>query len=79
MQGVKDWTVDCLKDPGTGYREWIKRVKDWAAACSKLKRRGKKTTLRVIELNSTLILPRPSHGGPTRFQLDSVKFEEYKV
>jgi len=89
MQGVKDWTIDCLKDPETGcregkgrekvmLREQTRHVKDWVAACLKLKRGKKTTMLRVIELNSALTPPRPASGNP-RFHLDSVKVEEYEV
>ena len=82
MQGVKDWTIDCLKEPEMGclegeggenqvLREQMKRVKDWAAFRSKLESGDKKTTLRVIELSSA--------RSSTGFHLGAVKVEEYKV
>ena len=90
MQCVKDWTIDCLKEPETGCREGEGRegavlseqmrcAKDWVTSCLNPERGSKKTTLRVIKLNSALSLPRPRPGYPTRFHLDSVKAEEYKV
>ena len=62
MNDVKDWAIDCLKDPETGFREAdeIQRI-----------------TLRVIELSSVLAFPWPRYGTTPRFRLDSVKVEEY--
>jgi len=90
IQGVKDWTIDCLKEPETGcqegegrekvvLREQMKRVKDRVAFRPKSKRRREKTTLRVIELISALTLPLPERGSPMWFHLDFVKVEEYEV
>ena len=65
MKGVKDWAIDCLKRPERGRRE----------------REGRKgTTLRVIELSSTLNrFPTYGDGGLQRFHLGSVKAEEFEV
>ena len=96
MQGIKDWAIDCLKKPETGYREGEGRnetvllreqrrgVKDQAVDRKKSET-GRKMMLRVIELGSVLALPRPNVGilssinAPPRFNLDSVKVEEYHV
>ena len=86
MQGLKDWTMNCLKEPVTGYRRQVRRVNDWMAGCLRLKRGEKKTTLRVIELDSAITFPERSNVSAygygysrTRFHLGSVKFEEHKV
>ena len=65
MKGAEDWTIDCLKRPGTGCHE---------------RGRRKQTTLRVIELNSVFNqVPRVGDGDLLRFHVGSVKVEEYEV
>jgi len=64
MEDVKDWAIDCLKEPETGSRE---------------AERTQKTTLRIIELSSVLALPQPRYGATPRRHLGSVKVEEYEV
>ena len=74
--------MDCLKEPETGYQRQVRRVNDCVAAYLRLKRGRKKTTLRVIELNSAVAPsgPRRVYGySQMMFHLGSVKFEQYKV
>jgi len=91
VQGVKDLAMDCLKKPEAGdqdgerkekttLRERIGRgAKDRAVDRLKSEAGRKKVTLRVIELDSVLALPSPRLGTPSRFNLGSVKAEEYGV
>ena len=81
MQGAKDWAMDYLKKPETGYQEGEGRnVRDLTEDRSN-SNTGKKMTLRVIELSSVLALPLPtsSPNVPLRFNLGSVKVEEYDM
>jgi len=66
VRGVKDWAIDCLKKPETGNQGGAGREKT-------------AVMLRVIELIPVLALPRPRASTPLRFNLDSVKVEEYRV
>ena len=47
VKGVKDWAIDCLREPGVGCQEKVKEVG------------RKKTVVRIIELRSDR--PRPKY------------------
>ena len=90
LQGVKDLAVDCLRKLETGHQEGeitkkmtlrkrVGGVRYRTADCPKPEMGRKKITLRVIELSSVLSLPSPRAGIPLRFNLGSVKAEEYDV
>lgn len=63
---VKDWAIECLKKRKTGYQGGERREKI-------------AVTLRVIQLNPVLALPMSGASTPSRFNLGSVKVEEYGV
>jgi len=63
VKGVKDWVMGCL-EAKTGSQEGDGK---------------KRTVLRVIGLNSDLILPRLRSGALRKFHLGPVKVEEYEV
>lgn len=64
MKDVKDWTIGCLKKPETEPQGGEGR---------------KRVTLRVIELSSVCIDLKYGNTGLPRFDLGSVKVEEYEV
>lgn len=87
VQGVKDLAVDCLRKPekGDGRKKAVPKKKQVRGTrcrtvdCPKPKTGRKEIKLRVIELSSVLSLPSPRAGIPLRFNLGSVKVEEYDV
>lgn len=90
VQSVKDLAVDCLRKPEPSDQEeegrkkgvvkmQIRGIRYRTIDCPKPKTGRKMIKLRVIELNSVLSLPSPRTGIPLRFNLGSVKIDEYDV